>query len=119
MRIAALALAAFVAPLAVAIAQQPPAQTLPAGHPPLGGAAAAPAITHHGTVLETIDVAPYVYIHVKAESGDEWLAAPAMPLAKGAAINWPDGLAMTNFHSKTLDRTFDKVTFVNTVTSGK
>jgi len=121
MRISTLALAILVVPAAAALAQQPPAdKPLPPGHPPLDGATtAAPAVIHHGTVLETIDVAPYVYVHVKGDNGEEWLAAPATPLAKGAAINWPDGLAMTNFHSKSLDRTFDKVTFITTVTTGK
>ncbi len=99
-----------LAPIAASLAQAP----LPVGHPPIGGANT-PVVQHSGTVLETIDATPYVYIHAKSESGEQWLAAPATTLAKGAAIAWPDGLVMSNYHSKTLDRTFDQVLFVNQV----
>jgi hypothetical protein len=56
---------------------------------------------------------------VKAEEGETWLAAPTMKVAKGAAVAWPDGLVMTNFHSKTLNRDFDKVVFVQGLSAGK
>jgi hypothetical protein len=106
-----------VAPLSIAFAQMPmsqPGGQLPAGHPPIGQSAPAPAI-HTGTVLETIPASNYVYIHVNGDAGDQWLAAPATELKNGAAIRWPEGMLMANFFSKTLNRTFEKVYFIGSV----
>ena len=94
------------------------AQTLPPGHPPMPGETA-PATVSHGTVLESIDVNPYVYVRVKTEAGELWLAAPVVTLAKGAQVSWPDGMVMTNYHSRSLDRTFDRVTFVQAIIPAK
>jgi len=93
------------------------AQTLPPGHPPLG-AEAAPAVSQ-GTVIETIDVNPYVYVRVGTAAGELWLAAPAVALSKGMRVSWPDGMVMTNYHSRSLDRTFDRVMFVTAITPAK
>ncbi len=87
---------------------------MPAGHPPVGQDAPA-AVVHTGTVLETIPASTYVYIHVNGDAADQWLAAPAIELKTGSTIRWPEGMLMPNFHSKTLDRTFEKVFFVGGV----
>ena len=39
----------------------------------------------------------------------------ALPVKKGDVIRFDNGMAMTNFHSKTLNRTFPSVLFVNSV----
>jgi hypothetical protein len=109
---------AFAALIAVAPLAALQAQTLPPGHPPMP-AETAPATISHGTVLETIDVNPYVYVRVKTDGGELWLAAPTVTLAKGARISWPDGMVMTNYHSRSLDRVFDRVTFVTAITTSK
>ena len=115
MRFALLALA-MVIPCGLGLAQQPPEAKLPPGHPPIDGLT---TITHHGTVIETIEVAPYVYLKVKGDGGEQWLAAPAVKLVKGDKVAWPDGMAMTNYHSKSLNRDFAEVTFVQSVTGVK
>ncbi len=90
------------------------AADLPPGHPPLDGSTtkAPTPPSHSGEVLEAIPAAGYVYLHVKGPEGDEWLAAPASDLKPGTKINWNDGMMMQNFTSKTLNRTFPLIRFV-------
>jgi hypothetical protein len=75
---------------------------------------AAPAVTR-GVVQETMDAAGYTYIQVKAGDESIWLAAPQMTITKGATVEWGSAMTMTNFPSKTLNRTFDKILFVQNV----
>jgi len=84
---------------------------------PTSGAAApsaAPSVTR-GVVQETMDAAGYTYIQVKAGDKSIWLAAPQMSVAKGATVEWGSAMTMTNFASKTLNRTFDEILFVQNV----
>ncbi|MDR3440205.1 hypothetical protein [Telmatospirillum sp.] len=118
MRLPLLAALLTIAPVTICLAQMPTGQSpmgqLPSGHPPIGQTAPA-AATHTGTVLETIPASSYVYIHVNGDAGDQWLAAPAIELKNGSTIRWPEGMLMANYHSKTLDRTFEKVFFIGGV----
>jgi hypothetical protein len=96
------------------------AQPLPAGHPSIGttnaGKDMADAqLPQKAKVLSTIDAAPYTYLEVTQNKKTLWLAANAVPAKKGDVIRFDDGMVMTNFHSKTLNRTFPSVTFVNRV----
>jgi hypothetical protein len=96
------------------------AQPLPAGHPSVdakkeGKAAAEVQLPQKGKVLSTIDAAPYTYIEVSQNKKTLWLAANAVPAKKGDVIRFDDGMVMTNFHSKSLNRTFPSVLFVNRV----
>ena len=90
----------------VATSQPPAAQTAP----PLstGGVT--------GTVLETLAAAPYTYLHLEAEGKQMWVAAPALTVKTGEQVTVPGKLMpMKNWHSKTLDRTFDLVYFAEAV----
>jgi hypothetical protein len=96
------------------------AQSLPPGHPSvnmMGGNSAPQEIplTQKAKVLSTIPAPPYVYIEVRQNNKSAWLAANALPLKKGDVIRFDDGMVMTNFHSRTLNRTFPSVLFVNRV----
>jgi len=96
------------------------AQSLPAGHPkvePNAAAKGAPEaqLPQKGKVLSTIAAAPYIYLEVKQDKKTLWLAANAVPVKKGDVIRFDKGMEMTNFHSKTLNRTFPSVLFVNSV----
>ena len=85
---------------------------------PMQGPKARPKRRYHekGKVLSTIAAAPYVYIEVSRNKKTLWLAANALPVKKGDVIRFFDnGMVMTNFHSKTLNRTFPSVLFVNSV----
>ena len=96
------------------------AQPLPPGHPGVDakaqgkGAQEAP-LPQKAKVLSTIAAAPYVYIEVSQNKKTLWLAANALPVKKGDVIRFDNGMVMNNFHSKTLNRTFPSVLFVNSV----
>jgi len=95
------------------------AQSLPPGHPSVNmtGGNSAPEIklTQKGKVLSTVAAPPYLYIEVSQNKKSVWLAATALPLKKGDVIRFDQGMTMTNFHSRTLNRTFPSVLFVNRV----
>jgi len=97
-----------------------PAVQMPAGHPPMGGtpqekATPAAPLPHKGKVLSTLTVPNYTYIEVTENNKTNWLAAPTVAVKKGDVIRFEDGMTMTNFHSKTLNRTFPSISFINTV----
>jgi hypothetical protein len=108
--------ACFALTLAAPVSQ---AADLPANHPPMEGSRQLTPPSHSGEVLEAIPAAGYVYLHVKGPEGDEWLAAPAADLKPGTKVNWNDGMMMQNFTSKTLNRTFASIRFVETVERAK
>jgi hypothetical protein len=94
------------------------AQPLPAGHPPTGmkkEVKSAPDVQlpQKAKVLSTIDAAQYTYLEVTQNKKTVWLAATTVAAKKGDVVRFDDGMVMTNFHSKTLNRTFPSVTFVN------
>lgn len=70
---------------------------------------------HKGKVLSSIDVSIYTYIEVSEGGKTIWLAAPTTDVKKGDMIGYDDGAVMTNFFSKSLNRTFETVTFVGKV----
>jgi hypothetical protein len=65
-----------------------------------------------GTVIETIDVGAYTYVHVDAAGEKVWAAGPHTELQAGDVVSFSPAMPMPNYHSKTLDRTFDVVYFV-------
>lgn len=91
-------------------AAKPSAQTAPAAP------AAAPGKT--GKVLETMDAAGYTYVHVDTGAEQFWAAAPQLAVAVGDDVVIPEGMPMPDYHSKTLDRTFDLVYFVPSILVG-
>ena len=66
-------------------------------------------------VLSSIDAAGYTYLEVTQNKKTLWLAGSKIAVKKGDVIRFDDGMVMTNFNSKTLNRTFPSVTFVNRV----
>lgn len=108
--------ALFVSAAAIAAA--------PAGHPSTDEAARLlklPKATSDadlpkkGKVVSTIDATQYTYIEVVEDKKTIWLAAPTIALKKNNVIRYDAGSEMSNFHSKTLNRTFPSVIFVNRV----
>jgi len=63
-------------------------------------------------VLETMNGGGYTYVRVKTESGVVWAAGPQAEVKVGDRVNLADGMLMSDFHSETLDRTFDEIYFV-------
>jgi hypothetical protein len=71
-----------------------------------------------GKVTETMDAAGYTYVQVDTGSEQFWAAAPQFSVKVGDDVVVPEGMPMTDYHSKTLDRTFDMVYFVPSVMVG-
>ncbi|WP_143708528.1 hypothetical protein [Methylococcus capsulatus] len=97
---------------------------IPAGHPPLNptGASAqmVPAeLAQKATVIDVINVAQYTYLEVKQDKQSQWIAAPSVEVKKGDVVRFDGGVEMKDFHSKTLDRTFPSIVFVNRVVVGE
>ncbi|HEY3307477.1 MAG TPA: hypothetical protein VGJ93_03390 [Desulfuromonadaceae bacterium] len=108
--------------------QQPagmPAQgQMPPGHP--GGAT--PGADPHagmkaqeipagvgkkGTVTQTMNSGGYTYVEAADEKGQKtWMALPEIKVNVGDKIEFPETPPITNFQSKTLNRTFDKISFI-------
>ena len=92
---------------------------LPPGHPPGGGGAApgAPAGGAggmiRGTVTETMDSGGYTYMQLDTPNGAVWVAAMQMAVAVGDPVEVAGGAPMRNFHSNSLDRTFETILFAN------
>jgi hypothetical protein len=66
-----------------------------------------------GTVLETMDAGGYTYAKVDCGDRQIWAAGPKTTLDSGDMVSIDQGMLMTNFHSSTLERTFDEIYFVS------
>lgn len=101
------------APAAPAAA--PAAAALPEGHPKLEAspepAAPAAATVISGKVVETANAGGYTYLCLEKGGGKTWVAVPTMQVELGQEIVVNGGAVMTNFSSKTLNRTFEKIVF--------
>lgn len=74
------------------------------------------AMEFQGEVTETMNAGGYTYVQVKAGETSIWLAAPETEIAVGQTVAWNGGMRMPNFHSNTLDRSWDEIYFVEGVT---
>ncbi len=68
-------------------------------------------------VLEVEQVANYTYLLVKAKGPEYWIAVPTMAAQPGETYQYQGGMLMEDFESKELDRTFDKVLFLEALYS--
>ncbi len=68
-------------------------------------------------VLEVEQVANYTYLLVKAKGPEYWIAVPTMVANPGDTYQYQGGMMMEDFESKELDRTFDKVLFLEALYS--
>lgn len=64
-----------------------------------------------GTVLETIDVPGYTYLRLNTKDGETWAAVKTTQVAKGTEVTIINPSPMSDFKSKTLNRTFTKILF--------
>jgi hypothetical protein len=66
-----------------------------------------------GAVAETIDGGGYTFIRI--EEPDIWIATSRLDVTDGDQVEYSGGAEMLNFHSKSLDRTFESIWFVGNV----
>jgi hypothetical protein len=57
----------------------------------------------------------YTYVQIKEADKTFWAAGPQVAVAKGDKVQVTEQMWMTNFTSKTLNRTFDKLMFVGEI----
>jgi len=83
-----------------------------AARPPMPAPPAVAAATT-GAVLETMNSGGYTYAKLDLGAEQVWVAGPETKLAVGDKVDMVGGTLMTNFTSNTLNRTFDRIYFVN------
>ncbi len=93
-----------------------PTQAGSGAMPAAGAPAQADGIS--GKVLERIAAAPYCYLRLKTAKGEVWTAVPEAQIEKGAEVTVLNPMLMSNFESKTLNRTFAEVYFGTLATAG-
>lgn len=71
------------------------------------------AKARQGKVLETMVSGGYRYARVDFCGVESWVAGPDRALDVGQTVTADAGMAMQDFHSSTLDRTFSAIDFVN------
>jgi hypothetical protein len=67
--------------------------------------------TLSGKVVETMSVSNYSYVRLENNGKKEWAAIPLGKVEVGATMNLRPGMVMHDFHSKSLNRTFDRIVF--------
>lgn len=89
----------------------------PAVAAPAADASTAGAYPNQGKVLDTMDASIYTYIQVTTSQEPVWLATTRIHVARGDTVSYPgNGVVMNNFASKSLNRKFDKIIFVDKIT---
>ena len=73
--------------------------------------AASKGSTLSGKVVETMNSGGYTYINLEKDGTKKWVAVPTMQVSVGQELELRNGAVMTNFTSKTLNRTFDSIIF--------
>ena len=64
-----------------------------------------------GKVTETMASGGYTYINIEKDGKNTWVAVPNMKATVGQDISVAQGMPMTNFTSKSLNRTFETIIF--------
>lgn len=64
-----------------------------------------------GKVLETMNAGGYTYVLIAGSDKNVWGAVPSTEVAVGQEVELLPGQTMTNFNSKSLNKTFDSVIF--------
>lgn len=73
---------------------------------------------HKGTVLEAKNGGGYTYLNIDEDGKSFWIAGPVNNFKKGDKVSFDEQIWMTNFESKALGITFEKLLFVGSVQSG-
>jgi hypothetical protein len=66
-----------------------------------------------GSVAKVVDVPGYTYVEVETEDGTVWAAAPSVSVKAGDTVVFATGMQMHDFYSKTLEREFEVIYFVD------
>lgn len=78
----------------------------------LENANAKSSLPRNGKALSSLDAGIYTYIELTENGNTIWIAAPTIKVKEGDIIRFSDGAVMSNYYSKSLNRTFESVIFV-------
>ncbi len=71
-----------------------------------------------GVIVETMNAGGYTYLNIDTGSGQVWAAVKEQPVTVGMTITVDGIMAMPDFRSETLERTFDLIYFGSSVAQG-
>ena len=108
-------LTGLVALTIVGCKEETPKQTQPEAAPQ---AAQPAAMGKTGSVVETMNSGGYTYIQFDTGTEKIWAAAPEFAVKVGDPVIVPEGMPMQNYTSKSLERTFELIYFVDSVMVG-
>ena len=74
---------------------------------------------NEGIVVSHMDAGGYTYMELDNGGNKFWIAAPTTPVNNGDHIRFVENMVMTNFTSKTLNRTFSTLIFVTSTETKK
>lgn len=74
-----------------------------------------PVASHVGEVVASIDANEYTYVELNVNGRSVWIATARVAVSPGDVVRYDEGVVMTDFHSKLLQRTFPSVMFVSDV----
>ncbi len=74
-----------------------------------------PPNMHKVVINQVLQATNYTYLEVKENGETQWIAVSKMPVTEGATMYYEDGMEMNNFESKDLNRTFEKIYFVQKI----
>lgn len=69
------------------------------------------------TVQEVLQVESYTYLKVLENDASKWLAVPKMDVSVGENYYYQGGMMMKNFKSTELNKTFDEIYFLGSITN--
>lgn len=78
---------------------------------PMGSMARPTTTVIEGKVAENIDVNNYTYLNIETATGKVWAAVPKSQVAVGSQVAIDNAMKMSNFHSPSLNRSFEEIYF--------
>jgi len=69
--------------------------------------------TIDGRISNIVNVTGYTYVEVETGDDKVWAAVPSTPVNIGEEVSFSTGIAMQDFYSKTLQRNFQVIYFVD------
>lgn len=82
------------------------------------GAAAGKEVAFKGTVLETMNASRYTYARIDTGKDKIWVAGPLAEIKVGDSVSVGTGILNKEFYSKTLNKTFGEIYFVDAIMTG-
>lgn len=71
--------------------------------------------THVVEVIEHTNASSYSYLKVEEKDKEYWIAVPQMEVKEGDILFFTKSMEMKNFHSETLNKTFESILFVDDI----